>query len=136
MSPSLRQSTVLTSLIGLLLLDLFSGSQPGLGSVQAISQYDRLPDENKVMKICGRQLANMLSLVCRGKYYHNGKRSTPFSESNPIPELYNYDDVRFKRFRRQTTRSNPDHFQRVTKGVYDECCRESCKLSTMYDYCE
>ncbi|KAJ8675861.1 hypothetical protein QAD02_011647 [Eretmocerus hayati] len=83
---------------------------------------------------CGKNLANMLTLVCRGYFNPMFKKS-----SGPEPESeddyqWSYDDSYPWRSR---ARANAmlGRFRRVTRGVHDECCLKSCSLNEMTSYC-
>uniref|UniRef100_A0A8D9BUZ7 Insulin-like domain-containing protein n=1 Tax=Cacopsylla melanoneura TaxID=428564 RepID=A0A8D9BUZ7_9HEMI len=122
----------------------------------------QLRDSNRSVKMCGKQLATMLSVVCNGKYYHTGKRHSPNPDS-PTLSVDEYStlqkrqisgDTESEQFQTRVTLNDDQYRTRVTnkrqissdaddqfqpritkKGIYDECCREQCKLSTLQEYC-
>lgn len=137
-SRSFTSSTLLAILCLLALHSILSPGQPH--SVGAMSQYESLRDPNKVVNVCGRRLALMMSMVCNGKYNYLGKRNiVAFEDSDaPLPDFYpgiQFDSNARTRFSRQSSEAGVDNPRVMKKGIYDECCRESCKLSEMFAYC-
>ncbi|XP_069696371.1 LIRP-like isoform X2 [Periplaneta americana] len=108
---------------------------------QAQSDLFQFADKRNTNKYCGRNLANMLQLVCNGNYYPMFKKSSQdvddmndsgfWIQSQPVQEP----QLQFP-FRSRTSASLiPDSFRRRTRGVYDECCRKSCTVQEMASYC-
>ncbi|KAL1459215.1 hypothetical protein WDU94_011222 [Cyamophila willieti] len=106
-------------------------SDQTVGSGFPLRSVQPLRDSNRPVKVCGKQLANMLSVVCNGKYFHSGKRRSVSPDTISPSE----DDEYSILHKRQILGDTEDQPRVNKKGIYDECCREQCKLSTLQEYC-
>nr|CAG4651583.1 EOG090X00WU [Triops cancriformis] len=69
-------------------------------------------------RLCGPRLSAALHMICDGRYY--GKRSSNYDQQEPTTE----DAV-----------AQVVHWNRLKRGVHEECCMQSCTLRQMRAYC-
>nr|SOX29888.1 Insulin-like Peptide 2 (ILP2) [Blattella germanica] len=109
---------------------------------QAQSDLFQFADKRNTNKYCGRNLANMLQLVCNGNYYPMFKKSSQdMDDMNDSgfwiqPSTMEEQQLQYP-FRSRSSASAlvSGSFRRRTRGVYDECCRKSCSIQEMASYC-
>lgn len=73
-------------------------------------------------KYCGRNLVNVLTIICDGMY---NNQLAPASSTST--NLFRPKRSVLTIFQRSNTRHR--------RGAYDECCRKGCSLDEMVGYC-
>ncbi|XP_063227914.1 LIRP-like isoform X2 [Bacillus rossius redtenbacheri] len=93
----------------------------------------------KRSQACGKDLANMLQLVCGSRYNNLFKKSPP--EDNLrwaalIRRLVDTaGDLSLQQQQQQARSVIPGAFRRLKRGLVDECCAKSCSIDEMRSYC-
>ncbi|KFM73533.1 hypothetical protein X975_00724, partial [Stegodyphus mimosarum] len=95
------------------------------------------------VRLCGRMLVETLNLLCDGEYYdpgenRMGKRNfgTEQAEIDAFPQWLVLALTSKAQF--EASQTNPDltaFHKRRQRGIVDECCRQSCTISTLLSYC-
>ncbi|XP_071442169.1 LIRP-like [Hetaerina americana] len=112
-------------------------------------QLESMGEKRSSSKYCGRYLSNALQVVCNGVYNNPiHKKSSgdlipaefmhadPDSDSGFWLQNSDLEALTFPfRPKASATPLAPGSFRRVTRGVYDECCRKSCTFHEMATYC-
>nr|CAD7264210.1 unnamed protein product [Timema shepardi] len=94
--------------------------------------------EKREFQLCGKHLADIVKLVCKGVYNTHFKKSTQEATLDDWPESPIIEEPPRFPFR---TRSNSASFQpvessrRSRRGIVDECCAKSCTLEVIQSYC-
>nr|UES72907.1 insulin-like protein 3 [Carausius morosus] len=94
----------------------------------------------KRSQACGKDLANMLQLVCGSRYNNLFKKSPPEEPKAEEPywlePLPMGDEPPFPfRVPPQARSIIPGSFRRLKRGLVDECCSKSCTIDEMRSYC-
>lgn len=107
--------------------------------VQSESEVFQVNEKRNAQRYCGKILADVLSLVCQGKYYSRYNKKSYIE--NDSDEDYEYEqqyleDARFP-FKPKSNAAAlvPAVFRRYTRGVHDECCKKPCSPSELLSYC-
>nr|CAI5850908.1 unnamed protein product [Callosobruchus analis] len=91
----------------------------------------------KRVKYCGPALADIVNLVCSGKYYaREEKRFSPqlsFDDYKDDDELSNMDDQPSYPFiPKELTSLVPI---KIRRGIVEECCHNACSHAQIKEYC-
>ncbi|XP_063227913.1 LIRP-like isoform X1 [Bacillus rossius redtenbacheri] len=94
----------------------------------------------KRSQACGKDLANMLQLVCGSRYNNLFKKSPPEEPKAEEPYLLEPLPARNEpcypfRVSSQARSVIPGAFRRLKRGLVDECCAKSCSIDEMRSYC-
>ncbi|XP_077292780.1 LIRP-like [Arctopsyche grandis] len=124
-----------------------------VSAVNTQSDIFHMGKQDQRRKFCGSFLANTLSLVCRGRYnewLNNSKKDVAFGEMSG--DDYAYEQSQEEPSWPFLSQQNAASFlgtgsggssggriayghYRYRRGIYDECCKKTCSLKELQNYC-
>ncbi|GBN80609.1 hypothetical protein AVEN_146928-1, partial [Araneus ventricosus] len=122
-------------------------------SLAVVSEGSTIMDPKRLMKrgntlrVCGSELVNTLSLLCDGEYYDpnetNGVRRRSLIPAM-IDPYQNWIAVALSSRARNEAEphtsldqlpTSPLYKRLQSRGITDECCRQSCSIANLLAYC-
>lgn len=134
---------VLLAILTIAVAALRARAQPAPDQPQ--SAIFQVADKRNAKRYCGKYLADILSLVCKGKYYtkYHKKSYVDVDSAAAAEEDYDYEQHQYLdepprfpfRSKPNAAVLLPGAFRRYARGVHDECCAKPCSVNELVSYC-
>ncbi|XP_065204867.1 LIRP [Planococcus citri] len=88
-------------------------------------------ESGPLQRYCGRNLVNILTMVCDGMYNQMALKTAALAEKSDPSGT----DTPLRRKRSVASIFKGEALQRHRRGAYEDCCRKGCTIDEMAGYC-